>query len=120
MNPLGIIASIAGGNQRLLQMMQEAYRVAQGIQKSRAGILGFLNANNARIRDMLPYLNQGTMVRTILDNTFPGMASNIQEFGADLMREQEGPGLKSQQPKTSPTGAISSVREKFPPLKNRS
>ena len=125
MNPFNLLKLAAGNNGKLLQTMHQAYQVAQGIQKTRQGILSYLEQNNAKIRDMLPHLNQGRPARVIMDRVLPGMADRVQTFGAELMKEQEQ-GQKGQtidiQPIAYQEGGTtwnSEMGNRFPPLKQR-
>lgn len=118
MNLGALFQQIAGKNSKMLGLMTEALSVAQGIQQTRQGLLEYINKNNAKIRDMLPYLQQGTTVRSILDSTFPGMAPKIETFGKELMKEQES-GLQQQTTSSTaaPRSEQSTLRNRFPALK---
>lgn len=118
-NPGALFQQVAGKNPKLLGILGECWQVAQGIQKSRQGILDYLNKNNAMIRDMLPYLQQGNQVRSILDSVLPkGMTSRIQTFGEDLMKEQES-GKQQTSSTAAPNSQHGAMGNRFPPLKQK-
>jgi len=66
---------------------------------------------------MLPYLEEGRAVRTILDRHFPGMAPKIQSVGRDLMKEQESG--RQQHGSTAAQSSDITAGNRFPPLKQR-
>ena len=103
--------------------------MAQSIKQTRAGLLEYLEKNDARIRDMLPHLDQGRPARLLMDKFMPGMAQRVQNFGSALMDDQEK-GIRSDAPiiDVPPTKSAgqegesswhSRMGNRFPPLKNR-
>ena len=130
MNLFNIMASAASGNKGMLGTMYQAYQIAQTVQQTRAGIRDLLERNNIQIRDMMPYLAQGTKTRTAMDKYLPkGYSDKIQTFATTMMGEQES-GKPSSGPiiDVPPTKSAgqeggsswhSAVGNRFPPLKNR-
>jgi hypothetical protein len=59
------------------------------MQKDRDGLLRYINQNQLKINEMLPYIKKGSHVRSILDKTFPGIAPKLEYFGQELAKEQQ-------------------------------
>lgn len=114
MNIPSLFAGIAK-SPKMLSAMHEAWKMAQDIQQTRKGILEYVQKNNARISEMLPYLNKGAPVRTMLDNLMPGMAPKLQAFGQELVNEQ--PSTNSQSITPNDTNIATTLGNRFPALK---